>query len=143
MIKKVILSLLFLVIMSVILMVAFGFGLYSITGIVNKKDVLSFSYMSVASLITPVISVTLIDIGIRGAYLFFKKNEKIQKSYNTSGVLILLWLLISFPLSWVGIYHLTSNGYQKCPPTSLFTQYYTTDLSLCSNPYGHEKTGTK
>lgn len=135
-------SSLFLIIVSFTLMIGFFFSFYSMIAVFKKKDVLELSYSSIAALITPVISVVLIDISVRGAYLFFKKNEKIKKTYKASGFLILFWLLIAFPLSWIGSYYLNSNNYQKCPATDLFTQYYATDLSLCSDPYGHEKTNT-
>ncbi|HAS8352641.1 TPA: DUF1240 domain-containing protein [Morganella morganii] len=79
-------------------------------------------------------------------WLFFSKsviqynnsnnNEKTKKniSYQKIGMFIVIWIFLSFPITWIGGYYLTSNNYQKCPPTSLFTQYYTIDLSLCSSP---------
>lgn len=141
--KKIIWSSLFLIIVAFTLMIGFFFSFYSMIDMFKKKDVLELSYASIAALITPVISIVLIDISIRGAYLLLKKNEKIKKTYKVSGLLVLLWLLISLPLSWLGSYYLISDNYQKCPPTDLFTQYYTTDLSLCSDPYYEERTGIK
>ncbi|MBW5408756.1 DUF1240 domain-containing protein [Morganella morganii] len=141
--KKTIISSCYLTFVAVILIYPFLIGLDSINGIIKKQDIVSMSYGVILSLIAPIISYFAIDVALRSAYYFFYKKTTIKKTYKFVGVIIASWIFLSLPISLGMGFYLTSNGYQRCPSTNLFTQYYTTDLSLCPDPYYEERAGVK
>ncbi|RUT65247.1 hypothetical protein CKG00_01670 [Morganella morganii] len=136
-------SLFILLVAGCVLFIIFLYSFFSIVDIINKKQTISLSYATVVCLIFPVLSYLLIDLSIRGTYLFFKEGKKTQKTYKVCGVIIASWLIISIPVLLGLSFYLTSNGYQKCPPKNLFTSYYTVDASLCSDPFYDERIGSK
>ena len=141
--RRILFSLFILLTTSCVLLFIFLDSLFSIIDIINKRKVISLSYATVVCLIFPVLSYSLIDLSVRGTYLFFKEGKKTQNTYNICGIIIASWLIISIPVLLGLSFYLTSNGYQKCPPKKLFTGYYTVDASLCSDPFYDERTGSK
>lgn len=141
--KRILFSLFILLTASCVLLLIFLVSFFSVVDIINKSNVISLSYSTVVCLIFPVLSYSLIDLGVRGTYSFFKEGKKTQKTYKICGVIIASWLIISIPVLFGFGFYLTSNGYQKCPAKNLFTNYYTVDVSLCSDTFRDEKTGSK
>lgn len=141
--KKVIISGGYFIFIAIVLVCPFFIGLDAIKSVLNKPDIVFMSYGAIFCLISPVISYFLIDVALRGVYYFFVKKTKIKKTYKLIGIIITLWIFLSFPISWGMSFYLTSNGYERCPSTNLFTQYYTTNLSLCSDPYYEERASTE
>ncbi|WP_071997753.1 DUF1240 domain-containing protein [Morganella morganii] len=101
---------------------------------IRNDNIIEFSYGSIILLSMLLLSYFFIEGSIRSIYLWLIKKQRNNKKYKIIGILLTLWVVLSLPISWVGSYYLISHNYQKCPPTNLFTQYYTTDLSLCSSP---------
>ena len=141
--KKIITSVIFLLSIGVALIPLFLFGINSIIDIIKKKEIVSFSYGLILTLSLPMLSYFFIDISLRYIYFRVSKKKITNKKYNIITILLTMWVFLSFPITWIGSYYLTSSNYQRCPSTNLFTQYYTTDLSLCSDPYYEERTGVK
>lgn len=141
--KKVIISGGYFIFIAIVLVYPFFIGLDAIKSVLNKRDIVFMSYGAIFCLISPVISYFLIDVALRGFYYFFVKKTKIKKTYKLIGIIITLWIFLSFPISWGMSFYLTSNGYERCSSTNLFTQYYTTNLSLCSDPYYEERASTE
>ncbi|XKD94626.1 DUF1240 domain-containing protein [Morganella morganii] len=141
--KKIITSVIFLLSIGVALIPLFLFGINSIIDIIKKKEIVSFSYGLILTLSLPILSYFFIDISLRCIYFWVSKKQKTNKKYNIITILLTMWIFLSFPITWIGSYYLTSNNYQRCPSTNLFTQYYTTDLSLCPDPYYEERAGVK
>lgn len=118
-------------------MVSFGvflFGLLSVCDFFNAADVISLSYSSTLCLSGIILGYFFLSLLYNITTQIIMKKPKKNISYQKTGIFIVIWIFLSFPITWIGSYYLTSHNYQKCPPTSLFTQYYTTDLSLCSSP---------
>lgn len=127
---------------SVISFGIFLLGLLSVYDFFNTSNVILLSYASTLSLSGIIISYLFLNLLCNLIFQYISKKKPKNISYRITGILLVIWIFLSFPITWIGSYYITSNNYQKCPPTSLFTQYYATDLSLCSDPYGHEKTNT-
>ncbi|EMJ9774321.1 TPA: DUF1240 domain-containing protein [Morganella morganii] len=141
--KKIIMLGVAMLVVGMVVLYPFFLSINSIYKVISKKDILEMSYGVVICLVMPMITYLCIDISLRGMYLHFFKKEKIKSTYKISGVIIALWIFLSFPISWGMSFYLTSNGYERCPSTNLFTQYYTTNLSLCSDPYYEERASTE
>jgi len=127
---------------SVISFGVFLLGVLSFYDFFNASNVISLSYSSTLSLSGIIISYLFLNLLYNLIFQVIVKKTKKNISYQITGILLVIWIFLSFPITWIGSYYLISNNYQKCPPTNLFTQYYATDLSLCSDPYGHEKTNS-
>ncbi|MBW5407225.1 DUF1240 domain-containing protein [Morganella morganii] len=118
-------------------MISFGvflLGVLSVYDFFNASDVISLSYSSTLCLSGIIISYLFLSLLYNLITQVIIKKPKKNISYQIVGIFLVIWIFLSFPITWIGSYYLTSHNYQKCPPTSLFTQYYTTDLSLCSSP---------
>lgn len=112
----------------------FLLSLLSFYDFFNAADVISLSYSSTLCLSGIILGYFFLSLLYNIITQIIMKKPKKNISYQKIGMFIVIWIFLSFPITWIGGYYLTSNNYQKCPPTSLFTQYYTIDLSLCSSP---------
>lgn len=121
----------------------FLLGVLSVYDFFNASDVVSLSYPSTLCLSGIIISYLFLSLLYNLITQVIIKKPKKNISYQTAGILLVIWFFLSFPITWMGSYYLISHNYQKCPPTDIFTQYYVTDLSLCSVPYNEEKTDVK
>lgn len=121
----------------------FLLGVLSVYDFFNASDVVSLSYSSTLCLSGIIISYLFLSLLYNLITQVIIKKPKKNISYQTAGILLIIWFFLSFPITWMGSYYLISHNYQKCPPTDIFTQYYVTDLSLCSVLYNEEKTDVK
>ncbi|WP_156656681.1 DUF1240 domain-containing protein [Morganella psychrotolerans] len=118
-------------------------GFESLFKIKNKSDIIPLSYASILSLSGVILAFIFLNIICNSIFYFINKNKKPEFTYKKTGIVLVCWIFLSFPISWGAGFYLTSNGYQKCPPTNFYSRYYTTDLSLCSDPYREERTSSK
>ncbi|XKD93879.1 DUF1240 domain-containing protein [Morganella morganii] len=123
-----------LIICPGLLFVFFEISLKSILSILYKDSILQMSYGSILCMIIPVITYVFFSDSIKVIYCLINKKKESKKEHNKKGFFVVSWFVLSLPITWYLSFYLTSNGYQKCPSTDLFTQYYTTDLFLCSSP---------
>ncbi|HDF2341036.1 TPA: DUF1240 domain-containing protein [Morganella morganii] len=121
----------------------FLLGVFSVYDFFNASDVVSLSYSSTLCLSGIIISYLFLSLLYNLITQVIIKKPKKNVSYQMAGILLVIWFFLSFPITWIGSYYLISHNYQKCPPTDIFTQYYVTDLSLCSVPYYEERTDVK
>lgn len=121
----------------------FLLGVFSVYDFFNASDVVSLSYSSMLCLSGIIISYLFLSLLYNLITQVIIKKPKKNVSYQMAGILLVIWFFLSFPITWIGSYYLISHNYQKCPPTDIFTQYYVTDLSLCSVPYYEERTDVK
>lgn len=118
-------------------------GFESLFKIKNRSDIIPLSYVSILSLSGVILAFVFLNIIYNSIFYFINKNKKPEFTYKKTGIVLVCWIFLSFPISWGTGFYLTSNSYQKCPPTNFYSQYYTTDLSLCSDPYREERTSSK
>ena len=123
--NKIIYASVILFFIGIVLIYPFLIGIYSISSLIRSEDIIEFSYGSILLLSMPLLSYFFIEGSIRSIYLWLIKKQRNNKKYKIIGMLLTLWIVLSLPISWIGGYYLTLNNYQKCPPTNIFTQYYT------------------
>lgn len=132
-----------LIICPFLLFVFFEISIKSLLSIFYKDSILQMSYGSVLFTVMPVIAYVFFSDSIKIIYCLIKKKKESKRKHNKKGFFVVFWFALSLPITWCLSFYLTSNGYQKCPSTDLFTQYYVTDLSLCSSPYYEERADAK
>lgn len=116
-----------------LLFIFFEISIKSLLSVLYKDSALQMSYGSVLCMIMPIIAYVFFSDSINVIYCLIKKKKESKNTHNKKGLFVIAWIVLSLPVSWYLGFYLTSNGYQKCPSTDLFTQYYATDLSLCSS----------
>ncbi|MBW5406349.1 DUF1240 domain-containing protein [Morganella morganii] len=132
-------------ILGVLFIPLFFLGANTVLDVLEKKsDMIFLSQGIVFTTATPLLSYFFISVAIKSLILQ-RKNERIKDTNKYIWIFKSLFFifLLSFPVTWYLISELTANNYEKCPEKNMFIQKYTTDLSLCSDPYYEERAGVK
>lgn len=132
-------------ILGVLFIPLFFLGASAVLDVLEKKN--NMIYLSqgiVFATAAPLLSYFFISVAIKSLILQ-RRNEKIKDTSKYTWIFksLLLIFILSFPVTWYLISELTTNNYEKCPGNNIFIQKYTTNLSLCSDPYYEERTGVK